>query len=442
MSTVGVSRDEALQVLRRMRTGQPIAEALTASHRQRPLDPKDRALLTQLVYGVTRHRRFLDAIIHNFAKDPLEPDVKDILRLGFFQLKFLDKIPAYAVVNAAVEETKLVQPKATRLVNAVLRRGQSYEPRDLSLGDRYSHPDWLIERWSRRFGKKLPDILAANNQIPPLTLRVNPDQVTRDKVLEELTAAGVAVEPSPYVEAAVRVTGSVWLEDLPLFQSGRVTVQDESGMLVTLVLDPKPGERILDMAAGVGGKTGHILEYSHGRSHLVAMDVSRERLTMLRRNVKRLGFTEDQVETIQGDATLAPKTLGLGSFDRVLVDAPCSNLGVLRRRVDARWNKNLEDLKGHQRRQVQLLEAAILAAKPGGVIVYSTCSVEPEETLDVIRRIEAEMPEVRRESVADWLPHRALQSQVEKGTLTLLPGDFGMDGFFIARLRTKAGGEP
>lgn len=439
MSTVGVSREEALRVLRRMRAGQPIAEALNASHRQRPLDPKDRALLTQLVYGVTRHRRFLDAIIGNFSKSPLEPDVRDILRLGFFQLRFLDKIPAYAVVNAAVEETKLVQPKATRLVNAVLRRGQSYEPQNLSLGDRYSHPDWLVERWGRRFGKKLPDILAANNQIPPLTLRINLDRVTRTEVIEELTAAGVTAEPSPYLEAAVRVTGSVWLEDLPVFQSGRVTVQDESGMLVTLVMDPKPSERILDLAAGVGGKTGHILEYTQGESHVVAMDVSAERLDVLRRNVTRLGFAE-QVETIRGDATKAPEALGLGGFDRVLVDAPCSNLGVLRRRVDARWNKSLEDLKSHQTRQVQLLKAAILAAKPSGVIVYSTCSVEPEETLQVIGLIETEMPGVRRESVAEWLPHPALRNQVEDGTLTLLPGDFGMDGFFIARLRTEPGG--
>lgn len=440
MSGVGVSREEALKVLRRVRVGQPVAESLAESHRAHPLDPKDRALLTQLVYGVLRHRRLLDGIIRNFAKNPLEPDVADILRMGFFQLRFLDRIPSYAVVNAAVEQTKVVQPKATRLVNAVLRRGQLYDPHNLSMAEQYSHPDWLVERWGRRFGKKLPEILAANNQIPPLTLRINLDKVGREEVVRALSEAGVAAEASPYLKEAVRGTGSVWLEDLTMFQRGWITVQDESGMLVTYVLDPHPGERILDMTAGVGGKTGHILEYTHGRSHVVAMDVSRERLDLLRRNVKRLGFLED-VQTVCGDATLGPTTASLGGFDRVLVDAPCSNLGVLRRRVDARWNKSASDLKGHHARQVQLLKMGILAAKPGGVIVYSTCSVEPEETIDVVDAIENEMPGVHRESVADWLPHDALRAHVESGTLTILPGEFGMDGFFIARLRYDEGSE-
>ncbi len=440
MSVVGVSRTEALKVLQRVRAGQPVAESLAESHGARPLDAKDRALLTQLVYGVLRHRRLLDAIIRQFSKNSLEPDVADILRMGFFQLRFLDRIPPYAVVNAAVEQTKLVQPKATRLVNAVLRRGQRYEPENLSLAEQYSHPDWLVERWGRRFGKKLPDILAANNQIPPLTLRVNLDKASREQVVRALVQAGVTVEASPYINAAVRTTGSLWLEDLEIFHAGWVTVQDESGMLVTLVLDPHPGERILDMTAGVGGKTGHVLEYTHGQSRVVAMDIAEHRLDILRRNLGRLGYA-DQAEAVCRDATLGLPTTILGGFDRVLVDAPCSNLGVLRRRVDARWTKSANDIKSHQGRQVSLLKMGILATKPGGVIVYSTCSVEPEETVEVINMIETEMPGIRRESVAPWLPHSALQEQVQSGTLSVLPGSFGMDGFFIARLRYREGSE-
>lgn len=436
MSEVGISREEALEVLRRVRLGQPVAESLAESHRGRHLEPKDRALLTQLVYGVLRHRRLLDGIIRNFSKSPLEPDVADILRMGFFQLRFLDRIPAYAAVNAAVEQTKVVQPKATRLVNAVLRRGQSYDPQNLSLAEQYSHPDWLVERWGRRFGKKLPEILAADNEVPPLTLRINLDKVDREDVVQVLSQSGVVAEASPYIREAVRVTGSLWLEDLALFQRGWITVQDESGMLVTYVLDPHPGERILDMTAGVGGKTGHILEYTQGQSRVVALDIVPERLATLRQNIARLGFA-DRVDAVVGDATLGR---GIAEkFDRVLVDAPCSNLGVLRRRVDARWNKSARDIKDHHSRQVQLLKQGILAAKPGGVIVYSACSMEPEETVEVIKRVEVEMPGVRRESVTDWLPHAALRSRVESGTLTTLPGDFGMDGFFIARLRRDEG---
>ncbi|MCL5972341.1 MAG: 16S rRNA (cytosine(967)-C(5))-methyltransferase RsmB, partial [Firmicutes bacterium] len=282
MKAWGVARQEALVALGRVRNNVPVAEALTASHQTTHMSASDRALLTQLVYGVLRHRRYLDAVMEPFVRQDLEPDIRDILRMGFFQLKFLSRIPAYAVVNAAVEQTKAIQPKASRLVNAVLRRGQQYEPANLNLAIQYSHPDWLVSRWAERFGDRLPDILAENNKIPPLTLRVNLTKASREEVLQELRRLNIEAEPSRYVPEAIRVMGSLWLEDLPWFQKGWVSVQDESGMLVSHVLDPHPGDHILDLAAGVGGKTGHLAELTRGQAKILAVDASAHRLTLLR----------------------------------------------------------------------------------------------------------------------------------------------------------------
>ncbi len=438
MKAWGVARQEALLALGRVRNNVPVAEALTASHHATNLSAKDRALLTQLVYGVLRQRRYLDAVMEPFVRQELEPDIRDILRMGFYQLKFLSRIPAYAVVNAAVEQTKAIQPKASRLVNAVLRRGQQYEPANLTLAVQYSHPDWLVARWAERFGSRLPEILAENNKIPPLTLRVNRTKASRDEILEELRQLNIEAEPSQYVPEAIRVMGSLWLEDFPWFQKGWVSVQDESGMLVSHVLDPQPGDRILDLTAGVGGKTGHLAELTHGQAKILAVDASAPRLTLLRKNLERLGVIEGVTSQI-GYAKSILATIGrTQAFNKVLVDAPCSNLGVLRRRVDARWRKQEQNLVENQTLQRDLLAAAIDVTESGGTIVYSTCSIEPEETTEVVATIVEQFANVHTDSVIPYLPSPLLNAASTDGMLTIVPGDYGMDGFFIARLLKDA----
>lgn len=435
MTGAGPAREEALAALELIRGGMPAAEALTQRARQRGLNPNDRALMAQLVYGVLRQRRYLDAWIRLFRRGSLEPKVEDILRLGFFQLGFLSRIPPYAVVHATVELAKSVQPEAAGLVNAILRRGVGKPPQNLPLAVRYSHPDWLVERWQRRYGLKVESILKADNEVPPLTLRVNPLKATRQAVLEALAALGVGAEPSRYLPEAVRVTGSLWLEDFPPFRQGWVSVQDESGMLVTWVMDPQPGERLLDATAGLGSKTTHLLERLGGRGSVLAIDQSQRRLQQLAENCQRLGLSGWTTQV--GDARqLLPRLPG--RYHRVLLDAPCSGLGVLRRRVDARWRRKEDDLPRHQQLQQQLLAAALAKVEEGGVLVYSTCSVEPEETEAVIEAVRASGAEVAVEPVEPYLPHPDLKQALDGPYLRLLPGEFGMDGFFIARLRRLA----
>ncbi len=435
MTGAGPSRSEALKVLERVRQGAGVGDALAQRTAENPLSAADRALMTQIVHGVLRNQRYLDAWLEPFLRGELEPQVRDILRIALFQIGFLDRVPAYAVVNAAVEQTKSAAPRATGMVNAILRRAPAQKPANMTPGVEFSHPDWLVSRWEARFGpEQTRRILWVDNQVPPLTLRVNLGRMPQESALRALQETGAQVEPSRYVPEAVRVRGSLWLEDIPAFQQGLLTVQDESGMLVTWVLDPQPGEKIVDLTAGLGGKTGHILEKTRGQAQVTAVDMAASRLALLDENIARLGFGASARVVAQDSRVFAEKHPR--QFDRVLLDAPCSNLGVLRRRSDARWKKQEGDLAQLARTQVALLEAAVRLAKPGGVVVYSTCSVEPEETTLVVDRVCKNHPEIERESVQDYLPDLAFQDFVVNGALMLVPGDLGMDGFFIARLRT------
>lgn len=430
VGSIGISRSVALKALEKVRGGASVSEAIALG---RQLKGSDRGLMTQIVYGVVRHQRYLDAWMSPYRRGPLDPTVVDILRMALFQVRFLDRVPSYAAINAAVEQTKRYQPKAKNLVNAILRQALRTPPQVSSLGEQYSHPDWIIERWQARYGERLETILQRDNQIPPLTLRINLARTTREAILEDLAERGIEASGSCYLPEAVRVNGAIWLEDWKPFQDGLVTVQDESGMIVTWILDPQPGNRVCDMAAGLGGKTIHLLERSDNHIRVTALDIAESRLKLMRENLLRTGY-QDSVTVVNAPAEKFAKQ-HFGEFDRVLLDAPCSGLGVLRRRVDARWKKSAKDIPALQEQQRVLLEGAYALVSVGGVVVYSTCSTEPEETWDVVRWFEGRHPDLVREDVTPYLPHPALEEFINQGALELAPGDLEMDGFFIARFR-------
>jgi len=324
-----------------------VDEALEAQ-RVASLSRRDRALLTTLVYGVTRWRRELDWLIDRCAQR-VHPEIRQHLRLALFQIRHLDKIPRHAAVNEAVELAKGVSRKSAGFVNAVLRKAADLELPD-ALGVRTSHPDWLIERWRRRFGgNDLDAILQADNAILPLTIRPNP------------------LKPSGPLDQEADPGGD------PHFAEGLYTVQDETSMKVAPLLDPKPHERILDLCAAPGGKTTHLAELLGGKGQVVAVDLP-DRIGLVAESARRLGLTN--VDCVAGDgATIAFRE----PFDAILVDAPCSNTGVLSRRPDVRWRLKERDIEGAVAIQRRLLENAARLIKPGGRLVYSTCSLEPEE---------------------------------------------------------------
>jgi 16S rRNA (cytosine967-C5)-methyltransferase len=324
-----------------------VDEALEAQ-RGAALSRRDRALLTTLVYGATRRRRELDWLIDRCAQR-VHPEIRQHLRIALFQIRHLDKIPRHAAVNEAVELAKGVSRKSAGFVNAVLRKAADMELPD-TIGIQSSHPDWLIERWRKRFtGKEIEAILEADNAILPVTIRPNP-----------LKAAGpIELEGDPAGD--------------PRFAEGLFTVQDETSMKVAPFLDPKPHERVLDLCAAPGGKTTHLAELMGGKGRVVAVDLP-DRIGLVAESARRLGLAN--IDCVAGDgATIAFRE----PFDAILIDAPCSNTGVLARRPDVRWRLKEKDIAGAAGLQRRLLANGARLLKPGGRLVYSTCSLEPEE---------------------------------------------------------------
>ncbi len=326
----------------------PVDDALEAQ-RGAALSRRDRALLTTLVYGVTRWRRPLDWLIDRCAQR-VQPEIRQHLRVALFQIRHLDRIPRHAAVNEAVELAKGVSRKSAGFVNAVLRKAADMPLPD-NPGLRTSHPDWLVERWKSRF-PDLEAVLAADNAVLPVLARVN-----RLKVKDGPDLIEVEGDPAT----------------APGFAEGNFTVQDETAMKVAPLLAPKPGERVLDLAAAPGGKTTHLAELMEGKGLVVAVDLP-GRIRLVEESARRLGL--GNIRCVAGDgATVAFER----PFDAILLDAPCSNTGVLSRRPDVRWRLKESDIAGAAAVQRLLLENAARLLKPGGRLVYSTCSLEPEE---------------------------------------------------------------
>ena len=394
---------------------------------------KDRQLVTALVYGVLRQQRVLDSILTDFSKHPLKK-MKNLtlqaLRVGIFQLCFMDRVPASAAVNETVKALRAArQPKwLTGFVNGLLRNiarqadscTKLLESTKLPPAVRYSHPDWLYQKWNNRYGEQeARRICLANNTQPSLSLRVNSHMTSRKKFIEQLKKAGIEATFSTLSPEAVLLPhfkGSISL--LPGYANGLFMVQDVGAQLISLMLAPLLPGNCLDACAGVGGKTIHLAHMLGQGSKLVALEPTASRFNLLQENISRMGLS-GLIDTHQ--STLAQYRKQTDNvFQSILVDAPCSGLGIIRRQPDIRWNRQPADLKRYQATQLELLHDAAALIAPGGVLVYATCSTEPEENDDTV--------------------HAFLQEHhdfsLSKNPLRLLPND-DHDGFFAARLEKQ-----
>ncbi|VTR65120.1 Sun protein [Desulfosarcina cetonica] len=413
------------------------------------LDSRDRALFNQLVYGVLRWRLRLDSVIMAYADRPIgkiAPTVRNILRLAFFQTHFMDRIPPSAAVNTAVELARAHgAAKATGFINALLRtalrepeRFQLPHPTDASpnhLSLATSTPFWMMERWITRLGfDEARRLGEAINQIPPISVRCNRLIIAPPDLFTALTEAAESVTPINALPGAFNLIGPrVPLSKMPAFVAGYFAVQDAAAQLVSLMLAPQPGETVLDACAGLGGKTGHLAQLMENRGRIVALDHVPGKLTRLMQEAKRLGVSI--IETRR--ANLNQPVSGLETrFDRVLVDAPCSGLGVLRRNPDAKWATREKDIPRLADRQVRFLDHLAPLLKTGGTLVYSVCSMEPEENEGVIQRFLKSHTNfaIDRQTAAT-----ELQPFLDDGGfLRTYPHRHQMDGFFAARLtRTR-----
>ncbi|MDH5298225.1 MAG: 16S rRNA (cytosine(967)-C(5))-methyltransferase RsmB [Desulfobulbaceae bacterium] len=410
-------------------------------------DQRDRQLVWSLVLGVIRWQRYLDWVVARFSQHSLakmKPRTLQALRVGIFQLLFFDRVPAAAAINETVGALKNAgQPKwLTGFVNGLLRnvdRQRATLPGLHGSGDemapaiRFSHPDWLVARWQKRYGgPRAEAILRVNNKMSPLTLRLETDLVQVDDFISMLGESGVAAERGRFAPAAVRIDD--WrgvVTELPGYGEGWFQVQDEAAQLVTLLLAPFGEGRYLDGCAGLGGKTTHLARLLPPAAQVVAVDPSPRRVALLKENLARLQL-QAGVEVVAGE--LASLYGQEQSFAGILIDAPCSGLGVTRRHPDIRWNRTEEELARYQETQRALLAAAAPLLRPGGVLVYATCSMEPEEDDQVVEHFLAAHPDFALTDARPSLPAAAAGLVDEAGLLRTAPDLHDLDGFFAARL--------
>jgi 16S rRNA (cytosine967-C5)-methyltransferase len=419
-----------------------INQAIQRSH----LHTIDRGLLNELVYGVVRWRKQLDWILRHFVDGRFRLDLRsrNLLRLGVYQLLHLDKIPSHAAIYETVELAKPKRKRA-RFINAVLRSvqrdGDSLQYSSLEsdplqhISISLSYPLWLVKRWMMHYGVQWTHAFCrASNQVAPLSIRVNSLKTNRDELIELLTADSASVKASQLTPDGLLLADSPSIQSLQAYQNGWFYVQDESAMLVAHLLRPQPGKSVVDLCAAPGGKTSHIAQLMGNTGQIIAVDVSQNRVRRVEENCQRLGITTVQVQV--ADAANSPLDF-LKDVDYLLVDAPCSGLGALRRHPDIRWNKTPEQIKELAQLQFNLLQNAARKVKPGGVLVYSTCSTESEENEMVIQRFLKTHPHFVVENAGEFLPAMSPRAITPEGFLQTFPHEHGIDGTFAARLRVR-----
>jgi 16S rRNA (cytosine967-C5)-methyltransferase len=436
------AREVALTVLSDVDNG-PTDDIFSLTFEHSSLSTRDRQLATELVQGTLRHRGIIDYYLKHWFKGDFQHaklELKNILRLGLYQLLYLDRIPDHAAVNSSVELAKYhLGSKPANLVNAVLRRAirEKDELPELKVRSRIdalaistSHPLWLVRKWVSRFGWDGAEALClANNQLPSLWLRWNPLKTNRESFLELLQKSNVEAVPSNISSNHVLIRGKLNLQTWQPFWDGFCTVQDASAGLPVQLLDPKPGETILDFCAAPGGKTTQIAETIGDRGTVLAQDISLERIIKVEENINRLNLNSIHFEVGNGTGLKGKQ------FDRILLDVPCSGLGVLQRRPDIRWRRKPKDIQTLNRLQRHILEQAIKLTKPNGVIVYSTCTIEPEENIELIDQFLQDHKSWQRDDAGKWFDHSLVNPQ---GEIETYPHIHNMDGSYAVRLILKS----
>jgi 16S rRNA (cytosine967-C5)-methyltransferase len=434
-------RGTAVKILNRVeRTDSYLDKLLDAELRTSDTSDVDKSLLAEIVHGVVRWQGRLDWILNgfthgNFSKS--EVNVKNALRVSLYQILFLTHVPHYAAVNEAVEFIKHIRgPKLADFVNAVLRNiirtidGIHYPKEEDDptqyLAVYYSHPQWMVRRWLQRFERQeLEKLLAANNEIPGLTLRINKLKIQPSEFLTLLDNKNVSYQGSSLIDYFLKVRSLSGISQMNIFQNGYFSIQDESAALPVLLLDPRPGERIVDLCAAPGGKTTYIAELMKNEGSIIAVDKYESKLKLIQTSCARLGITN--VELRIADAT----ELELPPVDKILLDAPCSGLGVLRKKPDIKWKRQPEDIVRLTGIQSRLLENAVRLLRPGGVIVYATCTTEPEENILLIRSFLDRHPDFRLDPASPFVNKAVV---AEDGSIQTFPHRHQVDGSFAVRL--------
>ncbi|MCZ6704105.1 MAG: 16S rRNA (cytosine(967)-C(5))-methyltransferase RsmB [Ignavibacteria bacterium] len=434
-------RGLAVKILNRVeRTDAYLERLLDNEMKNTELKGPDKALLYEIVHGVVRWMGRLDWILNGFYKGTFSkaiPNLKNGLRVALYQILFLDRVPDYAAVNEAVDFVKKLQgPKPAGLTNAVLRNiirskdAIRYPNPDEDpigyLSAYYSHPSWMVKRYLARFGMdETEELLLANNEKPYLTLRLNAHRVKPEEFKSLLESVHLRYHTGSYLSEFFKLLNLTNITAWEYFVRGYFNIQDESAGLACRLLEVKDGMRVLDLCAAPGGKTAYIASVMHDNGKIIAIDRFDSRLKILRKNMQRLGI--QCVQTIETNALEFKDK----PYDRVLADVPCMGSGTISKKPDIKWKKDIFDLKAINELQYKLLCKAGELVKPDGIVVYSTCSIEPEENFMIVDRFLSEHPDFRLERANGSFPEEIID---DRGCIQTLPHKHKMDGAFSAKL--------
>ncbi|MEQ8155825.1 MAG: 16S rRNA (cytosine(967)-C(5))-methyltransferase RsmB [Clostridiaceae bacterium] len=415
--------------------------ALNNALRASDLNMKDKALATEIVYGTIKYKQSIDDIISLYVRDIslINKEIINILRSAVYQIKYLDKIPPYAAVNEAVDISKKQSVGASKFVNGVLRnflRNKDREPvfkDEISkIAFKYSFPKWMVKSFIAQYGEeKTMEILEGLNKTPKVTVRVNALKASFEDVFEELENEGYDISEGYASPDAIIIDRGSSIEENPAFKEGKIIVQDESAMLVAPILDLEENSIAADICAAPGGKSTHMAEIMNNKGKVFSFDLHANKLSRIEDNARRLGI--DIIQTEAQDATIFNESLE-NSFDRILLDVPCSGLGIIRKKPEIKWQKDLKSLKEIQEIQKKILDNTWKYLKNGGIMVYSTCTLNKNENEEIVRYLLTNNKDCEVNKI--YIGNLPNFSYNKDGTLTILPNEY-MDGFFIAKLTKR-----
>jgi 16S rRNA (cytosine967-C5)-methyltransferase len=397
----------------------------------------DKAFISELVYGTLRFLKTLDRMISHFSKIKLKkisPWILNILRMGVYQILYM-RVPSSAACDESVNLARRFGHNASAgFVNGILRnvaKNHEMVPLD-TLEDQYSFPEWLVQKWVEEFGENFTvDLMKALNQRPEITIRGNLLKIDLERLKEELKKEGVSFENGKYIEEALTIKGAD-IDNLASFTQGYFYVQDESSMIAVKVLDPKPGEKVLDVCAAPGGKASYSASLMNNKGSLIAGDIHPHRVLLLKENFKRLGVQIAKTQVIDGTFYLDSFQ---DQFDKVLADVPCSGLGIIRRKPEIKWEKTKEDVAKITEIQKKILQNVSSYVRLGGVLVYSTCTLNKEENENIVEAFLQENQNFIPDPLHPYLPKDLAVQEKQQHHITLYPNIHGVDGFFISRLK-------
>jgi len=440
------AREIALNILVDVNEKGAYSNIAIYKHLQNSMDKRDENLVREIVYGVLENRLYIDYIISKVSKiklKKLSALILEILRIGVYQIVFMDRIPDSAAVNESVNLSRKYSHKGTLgYVNGVLRNISRNKEELIKinknnvseyLSTKYSHPKWIVDRWLKEYGEKFTEELCiANNQKPKLNVRVNILKTSREDLKERLTNKGYDVIETKYSHYGLIIENPYRITELDEFRKGYFTIQDESSMLVSQIMNPEKDSLVVDACSGPGGKATHMAEIMDNKGKIISRDVYEHKIKLIEDNCERLGI--DIIETQIQDASAIDEYL-VNRADYLLIDAPCTGFGLIRRRPEIKWNREEKDINNLLSVQKDILNTCSKYLKVGGILIYSTCTIISEENIKMIRNFLKDNKDFKLIGFKELIKEDQNLSGTENGYIQLFPNISSTDGFFIAKMK-------